>query len=344
MRLTRNPLRTSLAAVQLSALALLCSYSPLSLADGTLTPGGSLGENMRVSLDLSSRITHFDRADETGYTNVAGLDLHKVFSGNDGDIGTLTVQLYWTRIDNLIMRPGFFDGPDDTELVYRIVNFNYTGFGTQAPHIRVGHFEIPYGLEHTIDTNGNLRDYTHGRNLGVKADWGVSVNGGLPTLEYEVSYTLGGGQEAERKDGSYVWAGRLGTPRDDNQVYGVALYHAELKNTERNRLGLDAMWYYDLYGLFAQLDIGEDADNDVLNGIVELNWRNPQETWLLFLQNQYFSTDRSDGDQQALRHNLGVQYTPDSHWDFSAQYQHDSEVFDGAPEERIFSLQARYRF
>jgi len=318
--------------------------APVAQADGTLTPTVPWADNLRFAIDLSSRVSHFDRADETGYTNVAGLDLHKVFTGHNGDIGTLIVQLYWTRIDNLIMRPGFFDGPDDSELVYRIVNFNYTGLGPQAPHFRVGHFEIPYGLEHIINTNGTLRDYTHGRNLGVKADWGVTINGELPDLEYEVSYSLGGGQEAERKDGSFVWAGRAGTPRDDNAVYGIAFYHAELKRVERNRLGLDAQWYYNLWGLFGQLDIGEDGDNDVLNGVLELNWRNPREELLVFLQNQYFSTDRNDGEQDALRHNLGVRYTPDSHWEFAAMYQHDSEVFSGASKERIFNLQARYRF
>lgn len=323
---------------------LLLTVTGYSQADGMLTPDARWADNLRLALDLSSRVSHFDHANETGYTHTAGLDLHKVFSRPDGDMGTLIVQLYWTHIDNLIMRPGFFDGPDDSELVYRIVNFNWTALGPQAPHFRLGHFEIPYGLEHVIDTNGTLRNYSHGRNLGVKADWGTSINGELPALEYEVSYSLGGGQEAERKQGSFVWAGRLGTPRDDNQVYGIAFYHAELNRTERNRLGLDAQWYHNLWGLYAQLDIGDDAGNDVLNGIVELNWRNPRETWLLFWQNLYFSTDRQDGNQQALRHNTGLRYAPDSHWSFALQYQHDSRVFEGASKARIINLQARYRF
>ncbi|MCV6606136.1 MAG: hypothetical protein OIF34_12590, partial [Porticoccaceae bacterium] len=123
--------------------ASIATVSGYSQADGTLTPTASWADNLRFAVDLSSRVSHFDHADETGYTNVAGIDLHKVFSSTEGDIGTLIVQLYWTRIDNLIMRPGFFDGPDDSELVYRIVNFNWTALGPQAPHIRVGHFEIP---------------------------------------------------------------------------------------------------------------------------------------------------------------------------------------------------------
>lgn len=329
---------------RLIQLPILCALATPAIADGTLTPSAPWADNMRFALDLSSRVTHYDHLHETGYTHVAGLDLHKVFSGHNGDIGTLIVQLYWTRIDNLLMRPGFFDGPDDSELVYRIVNFNYTGLGAQAPHFRIGHFEIPYGLEHLIDTNGTLRDYTHGRNLGVKADWGVTINGELPTLEYEVSYSLGGGQDLERKNDAFVWAGRIGTPRDDNSVYGLAFYHAELNRIERNRLGLDAQWYYNLWGLYGQLDIGEDGDNDVLNGVLELNWRNANEAYLLFFQNQYFSSDRSSGDERAWRHNLGLRYTPDSHWEFSAMYQHDSDVFSGTREARVFNLQARYRF
>ena len=55
-----------------------------------------------------------------------GFDMHKVFTGKKGDWGTAVVQGYLTRIDNQKKHPPFFEGEDDWEMVYRIVNFNYT--------------------------------------------------------------------------------------------------------------------------------------------------------------------------------------------------------------------------
>ena len=137
------------------------------------------GENLRMTVDLSSRIG-LTRGGGTAYQHVIGLDSHKVISGEGGDWGTVVMQGYLTRIDNQAQHPPFFDGADDTQFVYRIVNLNLTRYGRGRFNVRVGHFEIPFGLEHVINTNGTLRDFMHGPNLGVKADWGAGVNGSFP--------------------------------------------------------------------------------------------------------------------------------------------------------------------
>ncbi len=67
-------------------------------------------------------------------------------------------------------------------------------FGLGKPRVRIGHFEIPYGIEHAINTNGTLRNYRHSANLGIKADWGLAINGETTSFEYEVSASRGSAQ------------------------------------------------------------------------------------------------------------------------------------------------------
>ncbi len=303
----------------------------------------AITENLRSSIDFSSRGIHFGNRDEVGMVHALGLDLHKVFSSRAGDFGTLTLQGYLTRIDNLPVRPGFFDDNHDTEFVYRIVNFNYTGWGGKAPNIRIGHFEVPFGLEHTINTNGTLRDYNNGRNLGLKADWGATLNGETNVFEYEVSASTGGGQKVESQNGSYAYAARIGTLRENDYLLGFSVYKAEVGNIARERIGLDAQWYFGLHGLFAEFSLGENAGMDQLNGLLEWNIRNSNEAWFTYFQFVRFSQKFSGGWDDNLSGVVGLRYEPDAHWSFSGQVKQDITGFDGAIRETAVSLQIRYR-
>ncbi|MEE8058223.1 MAG: hypothetical protein V3T17_10365 [Pseudomonadales bacterium] len=306
-------------------------------------PHTNFADNLRYSIDASSRPIYFSHRDELGFQHALGLDLHKVFSGERGDISTLLVQGYLTRIDNLPQRPSFFDD-DDTEFVYRIFNINYTGFKGKLPNVKVGHFEIPFGLEHIINTNGTLRDYNNGRKLGLKADWGVTLNKELPTLEYEVSASSGGGQKFDSQDGSYVYAARLGTLRNQDQVYGVSLYKAEVGGVKRQYLGLDAQWYCGLQGFFAEISGGDNDSIEVVNTLLEWNIRNRSEAYLTYLQLLGFA-QKIDGDwQDNVAAVVGLRYVPEAHWSFSGQLKRDVSVFDGAFRETTASLQIRYRW
>ncbi len=256
--LASYPLSTNKRWLRFSLIgAFLLSASAMNHAQ----PGYNHSNNLRLSLDLSSRVVDFDAADEVGKVNVVGIDLHKVFNSPSGDIGPLVLQGYMTSLDNQIKHPPFFKDENDSRLVYRIFNFNYTALGSRLPNLRVGHFEVPYGLEHTINTNGTLRDYTHGPNLGVKADGGFSLNKELPAFEYEVSVTSGGVQEVDQVKDSYVYAARVGTPRDDNLVLGIAVFDTSLGTVSKQRLGLDSQYYLGPFAVFAQLDVGKNNDD-----------------------------------------------------------------------------------
>ncbi len=323
----------------LPPLSALCLASILPLSALAL----EWRDNLRAKLDASSRAVHASDLAETGFQHAFGLDMHKVFSGDKGDIGTLILQGYITRINNMQRRPGFFEHPDDTEFVYRIFNFNYTGLGRKLPNIRVGHLEIPYGLEATIPSNGTLRQYQLPRNIGIKADWGFGLNKQHTGFEYDVSLTSGGGQQIERRDGSYVFAARVGTPRDENLSVGVSVYKSELNGLVRERVGVDARYYRGLIGWFAELSAGENAGNDIFNGLLEWNRRNARENTLLYLQLAYFS-EAGALRETATQAIAGIKYEPTNSLTLSAQAVTDVDTYRSAESKNTLSVQVRYRF
>lgn len=327
------------------SFALLWPLSAISSEDSVSAIAASALDNSRLALDASSRASHLTKQDPIAYTHALGFDWLTVLSSSNKDIGTLLLQGYLTRLHNTQMFPGFFQDEDDTEFVYRIFNFNYTALPGNLPNIRIGHMEIPYGLEHVINTNGTLRQYAQPRNLGIKADWGVSLNKQFEHFEYEVSATTGGNQSLDRQDGSYVFAGRVGSPRDHNLAYGVSLYRSHLKGVIRERAGVDMRYRRGLHGINAEVSVGQNDDSEILNGQLELNRTNSRENLLLFSQLRYFSSEQAGGGMaDTLDASIGIRYQPDNNWTISSQYSRDIDPASGADRQSVLSLQLRYRY
>ena len=308
-----------------------------------------LGDNARLAIDVSARPFYNTRTDEWYSAHFLGIDLHKVFSNSSGDWGTLILQPYLTRLDSP-MHPPFFEDSHDLELVWRIANLNYTGLAAGKLSFKVGHLELPFGLEHDVNTNGTLRDYMHGRNLGVKADWGGSINGVLDTFRYEVALTRGTGNEWSSRGDPHLLSGRIATVREGAVVVGVSGLHGEVQKTalpgntlRRTRIGVDASWELPLVTLRAELSGGRDGNDDVINGVAEIDWSNPDETILVYDQVQFFNTDGASGPQDAVKNHLGVRWTPDRHWALSVQWVQDLTVMLGNT-AGVYQFQLRFRF
>jgi hypothetical protein len=307
-------------------------------------------DNLRWSIDESVRVL----ADEQGRTNATmaffGLDIHKVVSSSQRDVATIVLQPYLTRVDSLDPHPPIFDGPDDWELVWRIFNANVKLKHDGSLNLRVGHFEVPFGLEYLINTNGTLRDYTHPANFGLKADWGATLNGELDTFEYEVAWSRGSGNEWEDDGDPGLFSGRIGTPRDEERVFGLSFLDGDtltpMGALERNRIGLDASLYHENLGFMLEVSAGEDgADTDVQRALGEINWRNPDETKLSWLQLISSSLDGPGGEATALESKLGMRWTVATGWNLSAQYTQtlDSPASGGGRPGGV-ALQLRWRF
>ena len=70
-----------------------------------------------------------------------------MFSDDEGDIGTLLLQLYVVRRDNQYSR--FFRMNNDDAFVIELHDFyfNLTRFGRGRRNLKIGHFDVPFGLE-----------------------------------------------------------------------------------------------------------------------------------------------------------------------------------------------------
>lgn len=133
-------------------------------------------DNFRFAVDFSLRPRYeFEQGDYSRIESV-GIDIHKVFSASDGgDLGTLVLQGYFTKLNSVKKHPSFFDDENDSKFICRICNFNMTIMDRGKLNLRIGHAEIPFGLEYNQDSNGTLRQYSNGRDLGNKLDWGVAA-------------------------------------------------------------------------------------------------------------------------------------------------------------------------
>lgn len=334
----------------------------------------SLGGNWRMTVDLSGG------ADVSGghvtFLNTVGFDTHKVVSSPSGDWATVVMQGYLTRADHTAEGK-----PDDASFMFRIFNANITRFGRGHFNVRVGHFEVPFGLEHVINTNGTLRDFMHGHNIGVKADWGVGLNGSWRKGEYEVTWSRGTETSLSASGGSYLFAGRVGMPSDGNLVLGVSALRGRVRNLrataewradvgpeaiepeamplvdeavaagviDRYRVGADVAWYRGVYGVLAESAYGEDSGPDgvarrtVVNALAEVNRTNSDDRVLTYFQGRLFSHETAAGWSRQVNGALGIRFAVDRHWSVSAEYSQRLPGSDRA-QERALRLQLRHRF
>jgi len=300
-------------------------------------------DNTRFSWDYSLRGVHAAGTPRTGMLGAIGADLYHVFSSAAGDIGTLRLQGYALHADGLPMTPPFFDSAHDWEWTYRFFDFNYTRYASQGVNLRLGHFEVPYGLEQTQATNGTLRDYFSKTNLGIKADWGLSLNGENATHEYEFGLMRGSGNYYKDLDENYVFAGRVGTAREHNLAFGASFMSARLPAgglAHRERLGIDVIWNAPIATVLGELNIGSDEDVDIASGLFEVNVTSPDERKLAYAQ--LLGTD-ADGDDKYWA-NIGVLNNLSEGITLSAQWQVDLDAIEGSDRSESLMLQLRYRF
>lgn len=311
-----------------------------------------INENLRLSVDVGSRFKLNIDTDDIATLQFAGIDALKVFSDDTGDFGTLLAQVYLTRIDNYADAPRWFEDEDDWDVLYKNLNFNYTGLGHGKFNIRVGHFELPYGLEVTQNTQLTLRQFTNDRNLGLVRDWGVSVNGDLPEFEYEVSLTRGSANELSARGDPWALTGRIGTPREEDIVLGFSAFTGDIQipargglNTmERWRVGVDGAFALGQFGLLGQASVGENWNMEFYDFLVELNWHDTEQQWYVYAQGVYEHREYMPTAEDYMAVYLGVSYMPDTKWTLSGQYKQYLDQFHSYPDDGYLTFQVRYRF
>ena len=309
---------------------------------------GSWNDNLRFTLDLSGRFEYDTAREEWSITQFYGFDLYKVLSDERRDYATVVLQGFATRIDNNPAPPWFFDGSTDWQWIYRMFYINWKLAPRHAINLKVGHFEMPFGLESLIDTNGTLRQVGTAANLGIKADWGATLNGVSGGLEYEVGLGRGSGNEWHAAGSPYTLVGRLGTVPVDGWWVGVSGFSADLyrpgATIERRRIGLDAGVEWGAWTLMGELSGGTNAGDDALNGLCELNWRSPAESWFGYGQLRTQRQRTGGAWSGPVQSALGVEWAPDSHWTLSAEWVQNLRASANGSREASIRFQAMYRF
>ena len=310
--------------------------------------------NYQATADFYTRAIHSDRHEQWGGEFVAGLDAYGKWSNQNRDIATIVLQVYAGRIENHPLGIPVYEGGNDWDLFAKITSVNFHLSPTRRFNVKLGHFEIPYGLEASINSNGTLRQFSHPSNLGQKLDWGATINGTFPTFQYEVGLSRGSGMDYHSKGNPYALSGRIGTPIDTENFwgtssYGVSFYQAELLRPtggiqDRWRIGVDGQHYMGPIGLLGEASIGETAGQDTVNLLAEINASNARETILVYNQFRWIRQRTAGAWDESGSSAIGVRYAPDNHWAFSTQFTQELWQLEGIPTNQVFLMQLRYRF
>ena len=310
--------------------------------------------NHQATVDLSTRGIYSEIQDRLGGEFIVGLDSYGKLSNWNRDIATFVVQVYGGRIENHPFGMPSFDGPNDWDILAKINTINFHITNDRRFNIKLGHYEIPYGLEATINSNGTLRQFSHPSNLGQKLDWGATINGTFPLFQYEIGVSRGSGVEYHSTGDPYAIAGRIGTPVDSENFWGtssagVSFYQADIAsptggNQERWRVGVDGQHYLGPIGVLGEFSAGKTDSETTINTLTELNITNRRETILAYNQFRWVHQRLATGWDDSGSLAIGIRYAPDTHWALSAQFTQELWQLAKVSTDQIFSLQLRYRF
>lgn len=342
------------------------------------TVWAALTENLRFSVEVVSRVeTTRRRGKAAGFTTL-GFDIHKVFTDRRGDIGTLLLQPHIARRDNALPIPHHVEDDDDWEIELHDFYFNLTRWGRGRINFKVGHFDVPYGLEPITDTHLTLYQLIAHDNLGVKKDWGISLNGSFPRFDYELALTQGSGHEYWNVGKNYAVAGHIATPQDQNFVIGASVFYGQVIDphrlhrwrsglgrqsrvdrvlgrtpgrgrgddelVRRTRAGIDLTWAVDQFTTKWEASVGRDFDQDVFNNVVELDWSSADDTVHAYVQGIYLGQRGGAGWDEDVIARLGAVWKITPHFEISSQWSQDLKTYGDRPTDANISIQTRMRF
>jgi hypothetical protein len=312
--------------------------------------------SLELAFDLSMRIVEKSGGSGTGHVNWVGIDLVDRLTWDGLPLASVIFQAYAIEAKDLPATPIIFDEPRDWQLQWRFVYLDFDRWAHKGFSWKVGHFQVPFGLEWINDTTGTLRQYTNAKNLGVKADWGMSGHGTRNGLDYEVALTRGSGNEYRDVDDNHVFAVRIAAHPSRVFSYGVSFLDANLTGQDapvglgafpkpdRMRYGIDGRWTFPSVQLLGELSSGKNDDLEVWSGLIEANLTNSDERDLAYIQTVGAGTKGASGWDERILVNLGVKRLIGPSLSLEAQWTHDLEVPGNGALGDTGVLQMRYRF
>jgi hypothetical protein len=300
-------------------------------------------DNSRIAIDLTTRASYWEEADELTLQEFIGIDYYQILSLDGKDFATLTIQPFIYRIDNGYRTPGFYDDNHDWEFLFRTLNINFNYWGVDKPYIKLGHFELPFGAEYNKNSFGELHQYGQGMKIGMKMDWGVAIGQQIGAWQYEVAMTRGSGMKYRDRENPYAFTGRLGVLDDSNFVYGLSFFSGEVlkgkKTIKRELLALDLEYFWNRVGFLIEIHGGELEEDTLYGSLLECSFSSQDEASEFYVQHFYQNLDNNTSKSNAV---VGVKYRVNRELTLSAQIL--KELESSMDEENLFEVQVRYRF
>jgi hypothetical protein len=226
-------------------------------------------------------------------------------------------------------------------------------------NVRAGHFAPAFGLEPNVDTHATLFQTLAIQDIGFKKDWGLEYRGGLSVFDYSVALQLGSGMTIDRKDGSYLATGRIGTPPGRDLEWGLSLLVGDVLRSvpmrtiprpevsdeavTRRRAGADARYRRGSFLLMAEATAGwnqaagDGEKRDVAGILFQTDYTVPSLHALTAqFQGRFWTEKAGDADRTTATLSLGGSYDIRSSWALRAVVFHDLEMPDSREDTRIY--------
>ena len=317
--------------------------------------------NHRLSFDLNSILQESTQDSASwGWWNEIGIDYYKKFRRGNRDVAKVVLQVNWATLDSYPRPPKFFEGMDDGgELVLRSNYIDFSLDNLNKFNLKIGKFELPYGLETSVATQKELRQVLTMKNIGVKADWGIQFHGLFEKYKYQVAIMRGSGSNVTSLNlprislPGHIVSARFGTITGSENIYGgengygASFFIASIpvdgvSDKDLWRIGLDGQSYRGPFGVLAELNYGQDGDIDIFNAFVESNYVTPVESLLIYSQLRTMSRNVTSWDDSNSI-TLGVRYEISRYFTVSAQW---TRFINDSETQRVgdfWTFQSRWR-
>ncbi|MCX5669156.1 MAG: hypothetical protein NTX89_03440 [Candidatus Omnitrophica bacterium] len=283
-------------------------------------------------------------------TNGVGFEDYRKFSNAYGDYLTtdLQVRLAYDSMSNAHNAWGI-----QIHNAWFLYKMNY------AAKLRIGHFDPAFGLEPLLDTHSTILQTLAMKDIGFKKDWGVGLEGSLPKFDYKLALQLGSGMGIRRRDGSFLFTSRIGTPTSQNFQYGISFLYGRVLETEdyktipqdkllsdkailKKRVGLDSQYLFGPYLFKGEVAYGENDSKKVLGYLGEVDYTIPKyQNWEWELQFQSWINKLGESSSADSTLTIGTTYKLNQNITLRAAFAHDLNMM-GQKEENRFLLQFYY--
>jgi hypothetical protein len=283
-------------------------------------------------------------------TNAIGFEDYRKFSNDYGDYLTTDLQLRLAYDSSQNSHNAWGIQVHNAWLLYKL---------NSSAKFRVGHFDPAFGLEPLLDTHGTILQSLAMEDIGFKKDWGFGLEGSLSKFDYRTALQLGSGMGIRRRDNSFLFTSRVGTPSTQNFQYGISFLYGRVLETEdmktipqdklfsdnailKKRVGLDSQYLFGPYLFKGEVAYGENDSKKVLGYLGEIDYTMPRyQNWELELQFQSWINKLGDNSSADSTLTLGTTYKLNQNITFRAAFAHDFNMM-GQKEENKVLLQFYY--